>query len=157
MLVEYFKTKAGWKLVFTVPYWAGSQPIEQVWAYVKNYVALRWFPGRKAAQTRSQIICGMYGPRVAGDLSKCWVEPRGLREHTGLTPTLAGKFINHSHVEINKFIAGNDRIKHMGDVGGWSQEAIDALVLPACGDMGEEELLDDDDDSVVDDIINNLS
>ena len=84
-------------------------------------------------ETRSQIICGMYGPRIAGDLSKCWVEPRGLREHTGLTPTLANKFINHSHVEINKFIAGNDSIKHMGDVGEWSQEGIDELVLSVCG------------------------
>ena len=80
----------------------------------------------------------------------------GLREHTGLTPELAQKFINHSHAEINKFIAGNDSIKHMGDVGEWSQEAIDELVLPACGGMGVEELLDDDDDNIVDDIINNL-
>ena len=84
------------------------------------------------------------------------MEPRGLREHTGLTPALAGKFINHSHVEINKFIAGNDSIKHMGDVGEWSQEEKDALVLPVCGGMVVEELLDDDDNDIVDDIINNL-
>ena len=36
------------------------------------------------------------------------------------------------------------------------REAIDELVLPACGGMGVEELLDDDDDNIVDDIINNL-
>ena len=158
MLIEFFKSKAGWKLVFTVPYWAGSQPIEQVWAYVKNYVALRWFPGRKAAQTRSQIICGMYGPALAGDISKCWTEPRGLKEHTGLTPELASKFIEHSHKDINKFVSGNDRIKHMGKVGEWSQGEVDALVLPVCGGMEVEELDDTgmDNDNIVDDIVNNL-
>ena len=32
LLMRYFKDE-GWELVFTVPYWASSQPIEQVWAY----------------------------------------------------------------------------------------------------------------------------
>ena len=156
MLMEFFKMKQGWKLVFTVPYWAASQPIEQVWAYMKNYVSLRWFSGRKAAQLPSQIICGMCGAVKAGDVSKCWVEPKGLREHTGLTPGLAAKFINHSHKNINKFIAGNDHIKHMGSVGEWSQEDIDNLVLPVCGGMDVEELDDIDNESIVDDIVNNL-
>ena len=61
LLKRFFATKEGWVLIFTVPYWASSQPIENVWAYVKNYVALRYFVGRKMAQLRSQIICGMYG------------------------------------------------------------------------------------------------
>ena len=32
MLKSFFRTKVGWRLVFTVPYWASSQPIEQVCA-----------------------------------------------------------------------------------------------------------------------------
>lgn len=59
ILREFFKSLE-WKLIFTVPYWVDSQPIEQVWAYVKNYVALRWFPGRKHHQTRAPrryVVC----------------------------------------------------------------------------------------------------
>ena len=36
LLRDFFETKLGWRLLlFTVPYWESSQPIEQVWAYKK--------------------------------------------------------------------------------------------------------------------------
>ena len=89
LLKEFFATMAGWILLFTVPYWASSQPIEQVWAFVKNYVALRWFPGRTTRQLRSQILCGMYGRARAGEIAECWTEVRGLRRSGGLTADIA--------------------------------------------------------------------
>ena len=105
-LQKFFRDK-GWVVVFTVPYWTRSQPIEQVWAYVKFFVALRWFPGRTMVQLRSQIICGMYSILLAGAINECWKEPSGLKPHTGLTPELALKFILHFHKDINEFIINN--------------------------------------------------
>ena len=118
----------------------------QVWAYVKNYVALRWFEGRTMKQLRSQVLCGMYGIEGAGDVSQCWRQPKGLAPHTGLTPELAKKFILHSDKAINDFIDGCRYLKHMGSVGNWKQTAIDRLVLPTSGSMEEDELelVDDD-------------
>ena len=106
MLMQFFEDQ-GWMLVFTVPYWASSQPIEQVWAYVKQFVALRWFPGRTMAQLRQQIICGMYGALRAPESTRTWTEPKGLQPHTGLTHELAMKFILHSEKAINEFILSN--------------------------------------------------
>ena len=142
MLKSFFRTKEGWRLVFTVPYWASSQPIEQVWAYVKNYVALRYFVGRTMGQLRSQVLCGMYGVEMAGEVSKCWTEGRGHKVHSGLTPALAVKFINHSKKAINDFVSKNRYLSHMGRVGEWRQEDIDRLVLPTSGAMEEDELND---------------
>ena len=157
LLKTYFSKKDGWKLVFTVPYWASSQPIEQVWAYIKNYVALRWFKGRRMNQLRSQILCGMYGVEKAGDIVKCWTEPKGLAAHSGLTPELAIKFINHSYKAINEFINGNRFIKHMGEVGQWRQGDIDRLVLPPSGgmDIDEHDIIYDD--VAETDIINDIN
>ena len=160
LLQEFFRTKPGWILLFTVPYWASSQPIEQVWAFVKNYVSLRWFPGRTARQLRSQILCGMYGRARAGSIAGCWTEIRGLKERDGLTRGLATKFILHSMKSVNDFIAGNRYLSHMGQVGEWDQEDIDRLVLPTCGDLVVDEGVDIDDNvaeqTIIDDIVNNM-
>ena len=50
-VIRMFREK-GWQIIFTVPYWAKSQPIELAWAYVKNYVARKYFPGRGAKDLR---------------------------------------------------------------------------------------------------------
>ena len=154
LLTEFFKTKVGWILMFTVPYWASSQPIEQVWAYIKNYVALRWFPGRTTAQLRAQVLAGMYSLARVGVLSKNmqWKEPRGLKASAGLTPEIACKFIQHSIAAVNKHISESRYIKHMGPVGSWSQEDIDRLVLPTASDMIGDEI-DELDDIVAQDVI----
>ena len=141
MLMQFFED-AGWKLVFTVPYWASSQPIEQVWAYVKQFVALRWFPGRTMAQLRHQIICAMYGALRAPESTRSWTEPRRLQPHSGLTHELAMKFILHSEKAINDFILNNRYIKHMGRVGTWSRADIERLVLPTACTMEEDDLED---------------
>ena len=158
LLRSYFRRK-GWVLVFTVPYWASSQPIEQVWSYVKCYVALRWFPGRRMAQLRSRIICGLYELDRVGDISSCWKEPAGLAPHTGLTAELACKYINHSHKAINDFISKNKYIKHMGRVGEWLDSDIEELVLPTAGSMEQDEvdeLVEEDTLVTESDIVNEL-
>ena len=155
ILKEFFKS-LDWILLFTVPYWADSQPIEQIWAYIKNYVALRWFPGRKHHQTRAQTICGMYGREHSGDASECWVEPKGLKEHTGVTPELAVKFINKSLRSINEVM--HKLLPNMNDVGQWTQDQIDSIVYPCAGDMNEDEIttLDNDNEEVDNDMIEEI-
>ena len=97
----------GWEIIFTVPYWAKSQPIELVWAYIKNYVARMYFPGRTHKDLRKQILAGMYGG----------VGKHG-ETHTGLTAELAQKMIAHTHKHINEFLRKTEG-KHnfRGDIG----------------------------------------
>ena len=94
------------------------------------------------AQLRQQIICGMYGALRAPESTRTWTEPKGLKEHTGLTHELAMKFILHSEKAINDFILNNRYIKHMGCVGQWSQGDIDRLILSTTCSMEEDELED---------------
>ena len=97
----------GWEIIWTVPYWSKSQPIELAWAIIKNYVARMYHPGRNHKDLRRQILAGMYGgPARNGDV------------HLGLTPELAKKLISHTHKHINKFLL-DTRDKHtfVGTVG----------------------------------------
>ena len=97
----------GWEIIFTVPYWAKSQPIELVWAYIKNYVARMYFPGRTHKDLRKQILHGMYGG----------VDKNG-EVHTGLTPELAQKMIAHTHKHINEFLRKTQAQHNFrGDIG----------------------------------------
>ena len=97
----------GWKIIWTVPYWAKSQPIELAWAYIKNYVARMYHPGRTHKDLRRHILNGMYGG--AG---------RNGKVHEGLTAELAMKLILHTHKHINKFILETqDKHNMIGSVG----------------------------------------
>ena len=90
-----------------MPYWAKSQPIKLAWEYVKNYVARKYHPGRTHKDLRRHILWGMYGGVVEhGDI------------HTGVTPELAQKFINHTHKHINEFVAKTSHLHTLeGNVG----------------------------------------
>ena len=93
----------GWFIIFTVPYWAKSQPIELAWAYVKGYVARHYFPGRTAKDLRRQIFEGMYG------------SPDG--RHKGLGAELANKLILKTHKFINEFAVKQPKLVGRGLVG----------------------------------------
>lgn len=93
----------GWFIIFTVPYWAKSQPIELVWAYVKGYVARHYFPGRTSKDLRRQILEGMYG------------SPDG--KHKGLDAELAHKLILKTHKFINEFAIKQPELSGRGLVG----------------------------------------
>ena len=84
----------GWELIFTVPYWEKSQPIELAWAYVKGYVGRCYFPGRRHKELRDHILKGMYGGP----------NRHSHKDHAGLDSDLASKLILHSHKHINNFI-----------------------------------------------------
>lgn len=97
----------GWHIIWTVPYWAKSQPIELAWALIKNYVARMYHPGRTHKDLRRQILAGMYGG-----------PGRNGAVHLGLTVELARSLISHTHKHINKFLL-DTHAKHgmVGSVG----------------------------------------
>ena len=95
----------GYELIFTVPYWAKSQPAELAWAYDKNYVGQQYFPGRSMKQLRTHIKRGFYGgPKQDGG------------RHTGIDERMARAFINHTHKYINEYIRGSEQLKDSGIV-----------------------------------------
>ena len=93
----------GYELIFTVPYWAKSQPAELAWAYDKNYVANNYFPGRSMKDLREQIKCGFYGGPVADG---------GV--YGPIDSALACKFIKHTHKFINEYINKSEKLKDTG-------------------------------------------
>ena len=80
----------GWNIIFTVPYWEKSQPIELAWTYVKGYVSRKHHPGRTTVDVHRQILQGMYGSPD--------------NKHTGMTQELATKFILKTRKFINEFV-----------------------------------------------------
>ena len=97
-----------------------------------------------------------YACMVVTESAKCWVEPKGLKVHTGVTSQLAVKFINHSLTAINETV--HKHIPNMSDVGQWTQDQIDSIVYPCAGDMNEDEIttLDDDNEEVDNDMVEEI-
>ena len=111
-VIRMFRER-GWQIIFTVPYWAKSQPIELAWAYVKNYVGRKYFPGRGAKEVRTHILEGMYGSRDG--------------RHRGLDGDLATKLILKTHRYINDF--ARVELNGRGLVGNFSAEGAPIPVI----------------------------
>ena len=95
--------KLGYELIFTVPYWAKSQPAELMWACDKNYVVNECHPGRSMKQLRQHIKNGFYGgPKRDGGV------------HRGVDSVMARNFIKHTHKYINEYIRESEKLKNTG-------------------------------------------
>jgi hypothetical protein len=81
--------KKNWEVIFTPPYNSMCQPIEEIWAYVKNYVAARYTVGRTEAQLRQQTLDGFYGDGGG---------------HAAVSGALCSDFIRHTHEYLDKFV-----------------------------------------------------
>ena len=80
----------GYQCIYTPPYTPTVQPIEMIWAYVKNYVARQYTKNRNKQQLVEQTRRGFYGHPAT--------------KHRGVTAHLCTKLINHCHKWSNKFI-----------------------------------------------------
>jgi transposase len=85
----------GHQLLYTPPYLPGVQPIERLWAYVKNYVASQYQTGRTMPQLLEQTYKGFYG------------DDQG---HEGVTKDLAGSVIRHSIGYCDYLISQDDSL-----------------------------------------------
>jgi hypothetical protein len=83
------------ELIYTPPYLPGVQPIERLWAYVKNHVASQYRAGRTMRELIAQTYEGMYGD---GD------------KHTGVDAQLCASVIEHSHGFCNHLIEQDDQL-----------------------------------------------
>jgi transposase len=86
---KLFKER-GYQLIYTPPYTPNVQPIELVWAYVKNYVARQYESGRSMETLRQQTMEGFYG--------------QSNLNHEGVTAKLSSDLIKHCHKWCNDFI-----------------------------------------------------
>jgi hypothetical protein len=83
------------ELIYTPPYLPGVQPIERLWAYVKNHVAAQYQAGRTMRELIRQTYQGFYGD---GD------------RHTGVDAQLCASVIEHSHSFCNYLIEQDDAL-----------------------------------------------
>ena len=85
----------GYELVYTPPYQPAVQPIERLWAYVKNYVASRYKTGRGMRELLAQTYQGCDGD---GD------------RHAGVDHVLCAKMIEGAHSFCNHLIDQDDAV-----------------------------------------------
>jgi transposase len=88
--IQKMFSERGYQLIYTPPYTPTVQPIELVWAYVKNYVARQYESNRPMELLRNQTLEGFYGNH---DL-----------HHQGVTANLCHNMIEHCHKWCNEFI-----------------------------------------------------
>jgi transposase len=101
----------GHELIYTPPYLPGVQPIERLWAYVKNHVATQYRRGRTVAELVSQTYQGFYGDGA---------------QHAGVDVALCTRVIAHSHSFCNHLIEQDDALS--GTIDDLSTES--AVVQP---------------------------
>jgi transposase len=88
--VRKLMNEHGYELIYTPPYTPTVQPIEMIWAYVKNYVGRLYKKQRNKNELMDQIREGFYGNVVT--------------KHKGVTSDLCTKVINHCHKWCDNFI-----------------------------------------------------
>jgi hypothetical protein len=93
--VSKLMTQHKHELIYTPPYLPGVQPIERLWAYVKNHVAAEYRAGRTMRELIRQTHEGFYGD---GD------------KHVGVDARLCASVIEHSHTFCNYLIEQDDAL-----------------------------------------------
>ena len=87
----------GYELIYTPPYSPNLQPIETVWAMVKNHVAHKFRRGRKMAQLLEDTRAGFYGT----------VESK----YKGVTAEACQSIIAKCHNFANRIIENDDLLE----------------------------------------------
>jgi transposase len=121
------------ELIYTPPYLPGVQPIERLWAYVKNHVASQYRTGRTMRDLIRQTHQGFYGDS---------------KKHAGVNAQLCASVVEHSHSFCNHLIEQDDALSgSIDDLSTDSQptpadvdEDIEADMEPfAAAEEGDEE------------------
>ena len=115
----------GWKaftIIWIPPYCPQTQPIELLWAYVKNLVAKDWFEGRSLQDLLEQLFRAFYGGVRFPE--EHWGE--NAKIYRGVNGELTNKLIEHCIKQCNLMI-GRDEL-----LGG----TLDALTISEDGSQG---------------------
>jgi hypothetical protein len=111
----------GWKLIYTPPYHCESQPIEMLWAYVKNYVGRQMGNDHSIPFVTQLARQGFYGDPA--------------NNHAAVDADLCQRLIHHVHKWCNAFIAGDEELSG-------SMDQLEERFVPAddpFDDMDDEE------------------
>lgn len=119
-LQEIFN-KHGYQLIFTPPYTPQVQPIELVWAHVKNYVARQTDAHTNVEQLQALVRQGFYGDAA--------------NAHEGIGSALCQRLLTCCHRWMNEFIKDDEDLD--GDL---ANLVVDGEpVTDAYNDQDEEE------------------
>jgi hypothetical protein len=126
--------KHGYQLIYTPPYECETQPIEMLWAYVKNYVARVMGTDHSVQAVTELARRGFYGDPAT--------------DHKPADESLCSRLISHVHTFLNAFIARDEELSgslfHLGE----SFEAqVDAVADEEDGVEEQEIELDESESS----------
>lgn len=119
-LARYFYNERGWELIWTPPYCPDLQPIEKLWAFIKNRVGANWGGRtRTMMELYDQIMVATYGGQVliaAGENNKKASRKTIYTKKIdpGFQPDNAANFFRHCLV--SKF---NERLRRDPLLGTW--------------------------------------
>ena len=99
-LVQQEFARHGYQLIYTPPYQCDTQPIEMLWAYVKNYVARVMGADHSIPTVTELVRQGFYGDQVSN--------------HAPADATLCQSLIQHTHTWLNKWIERDEEFS--GDI-----------------------------------------
>jgi hypothetical protein len=116
----------GYRLIFTPPYTPELQPIELLWADVKNFAARSTSSSSNAESLQQLIRLRFYGDPA--------------RNHGGVTPALCERLIGHCLKWMNEFIAADqDMVGSLEDLSLAGEPEADLWEDMWEGEVEEEE------------------
>jgi transposase len=126
LLQEEFD-RLGYQTIYTPPYECETQPIELLWAYVKNYVGRVMGDDHSIAAVTQLARQGFYGDTATN--------------HAGVDSDLCARLIGHVHTYLNAFIKADEELQgSLGQLGEGEAAADDPF-----DDMDDEEEIEEDD------------
>jgi hypothetical protein len=107
----------GWQLIYTPPYFCECQPIELLWAHVKNYVGRQMGADHSVAAVTELARNGFYGDPT--------------NNHAAADAALCSKLFNHVYSWCNAFITADTELtgslERLGDVFTPADDAFDDI------------------------------
>ena len=120
-LVQQEFARHGFQLIYTPPYQCDTQPIEMLWAYVKNYVGRVMGDDHSVKAVTELTRQGFYGDQV--------------NNHAAVDATFCQSIINHTHKWLNKWIERDEELT--GDI--LHVEGVDAESDDVWNDLDDAE------------------
>lgn len=131
----------GWQLIYTPPYWCECQPVELLWAYVKNYVGRMMSIDQSVDHVTQLARQGFYGDEA--------------NKHQGADADLCSRLFDHVYTWINNWIKNDSELtgtlQQLSDVFAPADDAFDdiddeeeAQAMEICGGGWSEEESDDE-------------
>ena len=93
----------GYQLIYTPPYQCDTQPIEMLWAYVKNYVARAMGADHSIPTVTELVRQGFYGDQVSNHAPADATLCQSLIQHTHTGSTNGSSGMKNSQVILKLF------------------------------------------------------